>query len=280
MIIIIVIIIIVVTVIILIIIAFLTDISPHTYSRMSMRRNIQCLLRKLHLAFSHPFISHTHPLSHTLSHSYSVSLSHSQALALTNSISLAHTHTHTQTHIHNRTLQILRYERGQKYVRHHDADEDDVQLACGPRVLTFFLYLSDVEEGRACYSLLLISTDSNRFRYDICELQFKISIPTLSLSLSLSLSVSLHLSLCVSCPSLRLHLSLLSKSPIFHANTLHTFSGGETHFPFLNLTVTPKRGRALLWPSTYDHDHEQVTMTRTCASNPNRKYQKIQFKIK
>ena len=98
MIIIIVIIIIVVTVIILIIIAFLTDISPHTYSRMSMRRNIQCLLRKLHLAFSHPFISHTHPLSHTLSHSYSVSLSHSQALALTNSISLAHTHTHTHKH--------------------------------------------------------------------------------------------------------------------------------------------------------------------------------------
>ena len=31
-------------------------------------------------------------------------------------------------------------------------------------------------------------------------------------------------------------------------------SGGETHFPKLNLTVTPKRGRAILWPSVLDED--------------------------
>ena len=36
---------------------------------------------------------------------------------------------------------------GQKYVVHHDSSEEDNKLACGPRVLTFFLYLSDVEEG-------------------------------------------------------------------------------------------------------------------------------------
>ncbi|CAB9498731.1 Prolyl 4-hydroxylase subunit alpha-1 [Seminavis robusta] len=30
--------------------------------------------------------------------------------------------------------------------------------------------------------------------------------------------------------------------------------GGGTEFPALNLTVTPKRGRAALWPSVYDHD--------------------------
>jgi prolyl 4-hydroxylase len=30
--------------------------------------------------------------------------------------------------------------------------------------------------------------------------------------------------------------------------------GGETNFDHLNLTVTPKRGRALLWPSVLDHD--------------------------
>jgi prolyl 4-hydroxylase len=30
--------------------------------------------------------------------------------------------------------------------------------------------------------------------------------------------------------------------------------GGGTNFPSLNLTVTPKRGRAALWPSVYDHD--------------------------
>lgn len=30
--------------------------------------------------------------------------------------------------------------------------------------------------------------------------------------------------------------------------------GGGTHFPELDLTVTPKRGRAVLWPSVYDHN--------------------------
>ena len=30
---------------------------------------------------------------------------------------------------------------------HHDYGIDDVAKACGPRILTFFLYLSDVEEG-------------------------------------------------------------------------------------------------------------------------------------
>ena len=28
--------------------------------------------------------------------------------------------------------------------------------------------------------------------------------------------------------------------------------GGETHFPLLNISVAPKRGRALLWPSVMD----------------------------
>lgn len=45
------------------------------------------------------------------------------------------------------SFQILRYELGQKYVVHHDSSAEDNLLACGPRILTFFLYLSDVEEG-------------------------------------------------------------------------------------------------------------------------------------
>jgi len=71
-------------------------------------------------------------------------------------------------------FQVLRYEIGQKYVVHHDASEAQTRLACGTRILTFFLYLSDVEEG------------------------------------------------------------------------------GETAFPSLNLAVRPKKGSALLWPSTLD----------------------------
>ena len=77
------------------------------------------------------------------------------------------------------SFQVLRYETGQKYVVHHDYGHEEVSLACGPRILTFFLYLSDVEEG------------------------------------------------------------------------------GETNFPLLNIAVTPKKGRALLWPSVLDSDPER-----------------------
>ena len=45
------------------------------------------------------------------------------------------------------SFQVLKYETGQKYNVHHDYGAEDVKLACGPRILTFFFYLSDVEEG-------------------------------------------------------------------------------------------------------------------------------------
>ena len=44
-------------------------------------------------------------------------------------------------------FQVLRYEPGQYYRTHHDFGASQRKLACGPRILTFFLYLSDVEEG-------------------------------------------------------------------------------------------------------------------------------------
>ena len=45
-------------------------------------------------------------------------------------------------------LQLLKYEVGQKYNVHHDLlGLDPVVSACGPRILTFFVYLSDVEAG-------------------------------------------------------------------------------------------------------------------------------------
>ena len=44
-------------------------------------------------------------------------------------------------------FQVLRYLPGQYYRTHHDYGVSQKSLACGPRVLTFFLYLSDVEEG-------------------------------------------------------------------------------------------------------------------------------------
>jgi prolyl 4-hydroxylase len=73
-------------------------------------------------------------------------------------------------------LQLLRYEDGQFYKTHHDYIDQEKDRAQGVRILTVFLYLSDVEEG------------------------------------------------------------------------------GGTNFPSLDLTVEPKRGRALLWPSVLDED--------------------------
>jgi len=44
-------------------------------------------------------------------------------------------------------LQILRYEEGQFYNFHHDLIETDFDRPTGARILTFFMYLSNVEEG-------------------------------------------------------------------------------------------------------------------------------------
>lgn len=44
-------------------------------------------------------------------------------------------------------LQLLKYEVGQFYNAHHDYIPHQVERQCGPRILTFFLYLSDVEDG-------------------------------------------------------------------------------------------------------------------------------------
>jgi len=71
-------------------------------------------------------------------------------------------------------LQILKYQVGEYYEEHHDFIPHLVKRQAGPRVLTFFLYLNDVEEG------------------------------------------------------------------------------GGTRFPLLDLTVMPKKGKALLWPNVPD----------------------------
>lgn len=44
-------------------------------------------------------------------------------------------------------LQLLHYEEGQFYKVHHDLIGAHIDGPSGPRVLTFFLYLNDVEKG-------------------------------------------------------------------------------------------------------------------------------------
>lgn len=81
---------------------------------------------------------------------------------------------------HSEYLQLLRYQQGQAYGEHHDFMPFEVDRPAGPRVLTVYLYLNDMDA--------------------------------------------------------------VDPSP-----------GGETRFPHLgNLTVTPQRGRALLWPNVLD----------------------------
>jgi prolyl 4-hydroxylase len=73
-------------------------------------------------------------------------------------------------------IQMLRYDKGQFYQLHNDYMSYQQNRSSGVRLLTFYFYLSDVDEG------------------------------------------------------------------------------GGTQFPHLNLTVTPKKGRAVLWPSVLNED--------------------------
>lgn len=45
------------------------------------------------------------------------------------------------------SYQVLEYKKGQRYDVHHDSNQADRDLPSGPRILTFFMYFSDVEEG-------------------------------------------------------------------------------------------------------------------------------------
>lgn len=51
--------------------------------------------------------------------------------------------------INNENLQLLNYRPGQFYRKHHDFIPHHTKRQCGPRILTFFLYLNDVEAGGA-----------------------------------------------------------------------------------------------------------------------------------
>mmetsp|Transcript_27312 Transcript_27312/g.76638 ORF Transcript_27312/g.76638 Transcript_27312/m.76638 type:complete len:317 (-) Transcript_27312:96-1046(-) len=91
----------------------------------------------------------------------------------------------------NEYIQLLRYEEGQRYGKHHDYIHHHNARPQGVRILTVFFYLNDVEEG------------------------------------------------------------------------------GGTHFNDLDITVLPKRGRVLLWPSVLDqHPSRKDSLTHHEALPP------------
>eukprot|EP00804_Cyclotella_cryptica_P017815 CCRYP_001224-RC/>CCRYP_001224-RC protein AED:0.17 eAED:0.17 QI:97/1/1/1/1/1/4/304/518 len=54
----------------------------------------------------------------------------------------------TKTEVRNSEyLQLLQYEPGQYYKQHHDYIGHHLDMPCGVRILTLFIYLNDVEEG-------------------------------------------------------------------------------------------------------------------------------------
>ena len=77
-------------------------------------------------------------------------------------------------------LQLLRYEQSQFYQTHSDYIPYQLERPTGVRILTFYMYLNDVEEG------------------------------------------------------------------------------GGTNFPALNVTATPRKGRAVLWPSVLNEDPNNI----------------------
>ena len=50
---------------------------------------------------------------------------------------------------HSEYLQLLKYFPGQYYKTHHDISQSTIDSFEGPRIVTFFLYLNDVEDGGA-----------------------------------------------------------------------------------------------------------------------------------
>lgn len=52
-------------------------------------------------------------------------------------------------------MQVLQYKVGQHYLEHHDYIEAQWNMPCGPRVLTFFIYLnSDIQGGETSFPKL------------------------------------------------------------------------------------------------------------------------------
>jgi prolyl 4-hydroxylase len=63
---------------------------------------------------------------------------------------------------YSESLQMLKYTEGQYYKVHHDVALDSEFLALhGPRIITFFLYLNDVEEGGATRMVDITNDDDD-----------------------------------------------------------------------------------------------------------------------
>lgn len=141
-------------------------------------------------------------------------------------------------------VQVLQYDPGDFYRQHHDQNAHPLS-PWGPRLYTFFLYLSNVAEGVGS------STDQ------------PLPCPR---SLNMACVAS-------TLPPLRLEPDLISSSSDLIRSTQPAtvptsppvyappvWQGG-TRFTHLNITVEAKRGRALFWPSVLNSDPSAVRIS-------------------
>eukprot|EP00929_Paragymnodinium_shiwhaense_P059042 TRINITY_DN29559_c0_g1_i1.p1 TRINITY_DN29559_c0_g1~~TRINITY_DN29559_c0_g1_i1.p1 ORF type:complete len:381 (-),score=70.40 TRINITY_DN29559_c0_g1_i1:8-1150(-) len=60
--------------------------------------------------------------------------------------------------------QVLRYLNGQEYRTHNDFIDGHTRLACGPRIMTFFVYLSDAKGAGTRFEMLDITVEPKKGR--------------------------------------------------------------------------------------------------------------------
>ena len=123
--------------------------------------------------------------------------------------------------------QVLRYEPGELYGRHHDAMDGQGRDPAGPRLFTVLLYLSEVNAPAT--PLPIHTPTPTPFRHP----------PR---------------------PAAR-----PKAPPVTRARLAQVEGGGGTRFTDLNppLTVSPRKGRALLWPSVLDEGDHTARDLRT-----------------
>ena len=122
-------------------------------------------------------------------------------------------------------VQVLEYDVGQYYEPHNDFISGQLQLPCGPRVYTLFMYLSDVEEGG--------ETEFTKLKISVTPPPHERSLAATSQSARPLLALRRAPRAC--CPG-------------------HARACALANPPRSASQVTPKKGRAVLWPSVLDSD--------------------------
>ena len=165
-------------------------------------------------------------------------------------------------------LQVLRYQPGQFYREHHDQNSPRYS-AWGPRLCACSL-LARLERRRllsppTSFALLLplpIATSVHcHSPLPLCHCR--------SATASLPLCLSASLPTCHCRLTRRYRVAVAADTFFMYLSDVE--EGGETRFTKLNISVTPRKGSAILWPSVHSHDpwetetqtyHEAVTVKK------------------